>query len=198
MHNVYLLTLSYWIDQGCFKAKDMLSFKVQNYNCLSVKLLYFKPLVINVLHVSEIYAGKIVVWFCFIKEFTIWISVLLIVVLDLFIEKSQDWILRTRVNWTFSLSREIARYWSCQIISLHIRSMWETICDAWACWSGWNFWSKFYRIPLFWNTVSEYPPPHPENENCQRSWHFDFSVSEYPPSPSPPQKKLKFRQILAL
>ena len=22
------------------------------------------------------------------------------------------------------------------------------------------------------------PPP---NENCQRSWHFDFSVSEYPP-----------------
>ena len=32
----------------------------------------------------------------------------------------------------------------------------------------------------FWNTVSEYPLP-PENENCQRSWHFDFSVSEYPP-----------------
>ena len=32
----------------------------------------------------------------------------------------------------------------------------------------------------------------PENENCQRSWHFDFSVSEYPP----PQ--LKFGQILAL
>ena len=25
------------------------------------------------------------------------------------------------------------------LISLHIRSMWETICDAWACWSGWNF-----------------------------------------------------------
>ena len=36
--------------------------------------------------------------------------------------------------------------------------------------------------------------PLPENENCQRSWHFDFSVSEYPP----PQKKLKFGQILAL
>ena len=30
-------------------------------------------------------------------------------------------------------------------------------------------------------SVSEYPPPPPENENCQRSWHFDFSVSEYPP-----------------
>ena len=24
-------------------------------------------------------------------------------------------------------------------------------------------------------------PPLPENENCQKSWHFDFSVSEYPP-----------------
>ena len=31
------------------------------------------------------------------------------------------------------------------------------------------------------------PPP----ENCQRSWHFDFSVSEYPTLPP----KLKFRQI---
>ena len=35
--------------------------------------------------------------------------------------------------------------------------------------------------------IPEYPyseiqfqntPPPPENENCQRSWHFDFSVSE--------------------
>ena len=25
--------------------------------------------------------------------------------------------------------------------------------------------------------------PPPETENCQRFWHFDFSVSEYPPSP---------------
>ena len=29
-------------------------------------------------------------------------------------------------------------------------------------------------------SVSEYPPP-PENWNLGRSWHFDFSVSEYPP-----------------
>ena len=36
--------------------------------------------------------------------------------------------------------------------------------------------------------------PPPENENCQRSWHFDFSVSEYPLPP----RKLKFWQILAL
>ena len=26
-------------------------------------------------------------------------------------------------------------------------------------------------------------PPSPENENCQKSWHFDFSVAEYPPPP---------------
>ena len=76
-----------------------------------------------------------------------------------------------------------------------------------------KFWSKFYRIPLFWNTVSEYLPP-PENWNLGRSWHFDFSVSEYPPRKlkfrqtlvlwlfsfriPPPPRKLKFRQILAL
>ena len=36
------------------------------------------------------------------------------------------------------------------------------------------------------------PPP---NENCQRSWHFDFSVSEYPP---PPPQKWKLSEILAL
>ena len=31
-------------------------------------------------------------------------------------------------------------------------------------------------------------PPPPKNENCQRSWHFDFSVSEYPPPLPPPLK----------
>ena len=46
-------------------------------------------------------------------------------------------------------------------ISLHIRIMWETICDAWACWSGWNFGPKSSEYPLFWSTVSEYPPPPP-------------------------------------
>ena len=90
--------------------------------------------------------------------------------------------------------------------------MWETICDAWACWSGWKFGPKFYSLPLFCNT--EYPPPPPENENCQKSWHFDFSVAEYPPPENwnlgrswhfvifqlqntPPPRKLKFRLILA-
>ena len=75
-------------------------------------------------------------------------------------------------------------------ISLHMRSMWETICDAWACWSGWKFWSKFLRIPLFCST--EYTP----NENCQRFQIWEFQnppqwklseipnprVSEYPPN----------------
>ena len=53
-----------------------------------------------------------------------------------------------------------------------------------------KIWSKFYSLPLFCNT--EYPPP-PRNENCQKSWHFDFSVAEYPP----PQK-WKLSEILAL
>ena len=97
-----------------------------------------------------------------------------------------------------------------------------------------KIWSKFYSLPLFCNT--EYPPPKkmkivrnlgtltfqlqntppPENENCQKSWHFDFSVADYPPPPeiwnlgrswhfvifqlqiTPPPRKLKFRQILVL
>ena len=129
--------------------------------------------------------------------------------------------------------------------SRHIRSMWEIICDAWACWSGWNFGPnsteypyseiqfqntphppkmkivrdlgtstfQFQNPPLPWKwKLSEIlalwlfsfriPPP-PENEKCQRSWHFDFSVSDYtPPLPPPhthsPPRKLTFRQILAL
>ena len=73
----------------------------------------------------------------------------------------------------------------------------------------------FYRIPLFWNTVSEYPPQ--KNWNLGRSWHFvTFKFQNTPPPPenwnlgrswhfvtfqfqnTPPPKKLKFRQILAL
>ena len=48
------------------------------------------------------------------------------------------------------------------LISLHIRSMWETICDAVASWSGWKFGSKFLECPyssisgmLVWSA----PPP---------------------------------------
>ena len=70
--------------------------------------------------------------------------------------------------------------------------MWETICDAWACRSGWKFGPNSTEYPYSEIQFQNTPPP--PNGNCQRSWHFDFSVSEYPPPP----RKLKFRQILAL
>ena len=57
------------------------------------------------------------------------------------------------------------------IVSLHIRSMWKTICDAWACWSGWNFGPNSTEYPY----SEEYPPPlppPPQNLNLGRSWHF--------------------------
>ena len=89
--------------------------------------------------------------------------------------------------------------------------MWETICDAWACWSGWNFGPNSTEYPYSEIQFQNTPP---KNENCHRSWHFDFSVSEYPPQKKmkivrdlgtwlfsfrlPPPPKLKFRQILAL
>ena len=68
----------------------------------------------------------------------------------------------------------------CNLVSLHIHSMWETICDAWAYWSGWNFGPNSdrippilkFRIPPKMKIVREsksksfrIPPP---NENCQR------------------------------
>ena len=76
-------------------------------------------------------------------------------------------------------------------ISLHIRSTWETICDAWACWSGWNFGPNSDRIPPI---LKFRITPSPKNENCQRvqirefqntpQWKLSESpnprVSEYP------------------
>ena len=91
--------------------------------------------------------------------------------------------------------------------------MWETICDAWACWSGWNFGPNSTEYPY---SEIQNPPLPPKNENCQRSWHFDFSVSEYPPPQMkivrdlgtltfqfqntlfPPPPKWKLSEILAL
>ena len=43
---------------------------------------------------------------------------------------------------------------------------------------------KNWNLGRSWHfdfSVAEYPPP--ENENCQKSWHFDFSVAEHPPPP---------------
>ena len=61
-------------------------------------------------------------------------------------------------------------------ISLHIRSMWETICDAWACWSGWNFGPNSSRIAPILKYSFRIPPP---------QWKLSESpnprVSEYPP-----------------
>ena len=69
------------------------------------------------------------------------------------------------------------------LFSLHIRSMWETICDASACWSGWNFVPNPTEYP--YSVVTWYRIPPLKNENCQR---VQIQVSpEYPP---PPQWKL--------
>ena len=64
------------------------------------------------------------------------------------------------------------------LISLHIRSMWETICDAQAglCTVTTN--SKIcvhilQRAPL-WNFRSESPPPPKKTWNLGRSWHFEY------------------------
>ena len=59
--------------------------------------------------------------------------------------------------------------------------MWETICDAWACWSGWNFGPNSTVYPY----SVEYPPPPPSppgNWNLGRSWHFKtFQFQNTPP-----------------
>ena len=36
---------------------------------------------------------------------------------------------------------------------------------------------------LQFTPILQYRIPPPKNENCQKSWHFDFSVAEYPPPP---------------
>ena len=76
--------------------------------------------------------------------------------------------------------------------------MWETICDAWACWSGWNFGPNPTEYPYSVEYPLLLPPPLPfptpplpfplplslllplpQNENCQgvQIW----GVPEYPP-----------------
>ena len=84
------------------------------------------------------------------------------------------------------------------LISLHIRSMWETICDAQAgfCVNS-KFLSKFSRAPVSGISDQSTPPPPHENWNLGRSWHFEYLQFWLPEFP-PPLWKLKFRQILAL
>ena len=67
----------------------------------------------------------------------------------------------------------------CHFISLHIRSMWETICDAKAyrkC-DG-KFSAQNPQNTLFWNLVQNTPAL--ENWNLGRSWHFGFDFPEHP------------------
>ena len=53
-----------------------------------------------------------------------------------------------------------------------------------------KFWSKFYRIPLFWNTVSEYPPPPKwKLSEILALWLFSFRI---------PTPKWKLSEIVAL
>ena len=69
------------------------------------------------------------------------------------------------------------------LISLHIRRMWETICDAWACWSGWNFGPNSTVYPY----SVEYPAPPPlpsTSPSPSPQWKLSESPSlstEYPP-----------------
>ena len=79
------------------------------------------------------------------------------------------------------------------LISLHIRSMWETICDALASWSGWEFGSKIPVYPIlgFGSQNTPIPPPPPENWNLGRSWHFKtfqfwLAQNTLPPANSAP------------
>ena len=92
---------------------------------------------------------------------------------------------RMNSNWNNTLTA----HGTYQIISLHIRSMWETICDAWACWSGWKFGANSTEYP--YSVIQNTPPP-PKLKFRQILGLWVFSVTEYPP----PQ--LKFRHILGL
>ena len=50
---------------------------------------------------------------------------------------------------------------SVSVVSLHIRSMWETICEALASWSGWKFGSKIPVYPIL--GFGHQPSPPAEN-----------------------------------
>ena len=114
------------------------------------------------------------------------------------------------VFWHSIIHRRPTSKWcsDTSIFSLHIRSMWETICDAWACWSGWKFGPNSTVYP--YSAIQNTPPPEmkivrnlgtltfqlqntppPENWNLGRSWHFVIFQVQITPPP-------KLRQILAL
>ena len=70
--------------------------------------------------------------------------------------------------------------------------MWETICDAWACWSGWKFGPNSTEYPD--SPIQNTPPP-PKKWKLSEIlalWLFNYRI------PPPWKLKLKFRQILGL
>ena len=72
------------------------------------------------------------------------------------------------------------------LVSLHIRSVWETICDAWAgFFTHSKFVSKFSREPL--SGISDQrapsPSPPPRKLKFRQSWHFEFWLLQSTPPP---------------
>ena len=83
---------------------------------------------------------------------------------------------RTWIEINFCLSSTLSDFFL--FFSLHIRSMWETICDAWACWSGWKFGANSTEYP--YSVIQNTPPP-PKLEFRQILGLWVFSITEYPP-----------------
>ena len=84
-----------------------------------------------------------------------------------------------------------------RLISLHTRSVWETICDALHIPVARIFGSELLESPSsskHLRNVGLNPSPLPQNEDFDRSWHFGLSWSGPPPPPPP---KCRFGQILA-
>ena len=71
-----------------------------------------------------------------------------------------------------------------------IRSMWETICDAWACWSGWNFGPNSTEYPYSEIQFENTPPP-PKMKIVRDLGTLTFQFENTPP-------KWKLLEILAL
>ena len=65
--------------------------------------------------------------------------------------------------------------------------MWETICEAQASWSGWEFGSKIPVYPILGFGSQNTPPPPPENWKFRQilafqDFHF-WLVENTPPPP---------------
>ena len=89
------------------------------------------------------------------------------------------------IDWGPRISILILRFLNfCpQLFSLHIRSMWETICDAPASYASRKFWPNFTRKPCSGIWTEQTPLP----------WKWNFLLSSDWASRTPPPKmKLSF------